>query len=519
MVPRGRSLPLFDEALPAQAGDEPPRPPQVSTPPVVRTEALWLCVNLLHLALEVFARPEEPEQTFAVSEGEGSQQRILVCNRAAVALGVRPGQSLNSALALAPELWLKPRNVALERAALARCLNWAGQFSSHVHSDFSDHVLLEIRGSLRLFGGLSDLCARVAKGFARLGYQVCLATAPTPRAALWLARAGQAVNVTSVANLSARLGVLPLAVTGWPDKVCGSLRGLGLHQLGDCLRLPRDGFGRRIGRIYLQELDQAVGRKHDPRPAWQPPEYYRGRLELPMPVSKHGLLLHALARLLRELGGFLRARQAGIRRLQLYLEHDDAVPTRCILHLLHEERDAQRLLELLSERLQREVLPAPVVALQIKSDALQVLTRAPEKLFTQRARKAGRLLTADMLVERLRARLGGDAVHGLCLVPEHRPESAWQISEPGRDSTLQRVRERPFWLLDSPRCLPLRAGRPWLDGPLSFESGPERIETGWWDGEDVARDYFRMRTHNGVCLWVFRERRGARAWFLHGVFA
>lgn len=519
MVARGRSLPLFEETLPAQAGDEPPRPPQPSAPLAPRSDSLWLCARFLQLPLEVFARADGSQQAFAVSAGEGSQQRILACNRAAAALGVRPAQSLNSALALAPELLLKPRAQALERAALIRCLNWACQFTPHTHSDFSDHVLLEIHGSLRLFGGLGTLREQVTEGFSGLGYSVCIAAAPTPRAALWLARAGEAVSVTATSDLPARLGKLPLSATGWPEKVCQNLRSLGLQRLGDCLRLPRDGFGRRIGRIYLQELDQALGRSHDPRAAWQPPEHYSGRLELPLPASKHALILHACSRLLRELNGFLRARQAGIRQLHLILEHDDAEPSRCTLHLLQEERDAQHLLELLGERLQREALPAPVVAVQIRSDALQTLTRAPEKLFGQKERRAGMPMTATMLVDRLRSRLGSESVHGLCLVPEHRPESAWQVSEPGCSSAAVAAGERPFWLLERPRPLPVRARRPWLNGPLNIESGPERIETGWWDGKDVARDYFRMRTHSGICLWVFRDRRAGRGWFLHGIFA
>jgi hypothetical protein len=34
--------------------------------------------------------------------------------------------------------------------------------------------------------------------------------------------------------------------------------------------------------------------------------------------------------------------------------------------------------------------------------------------------------TAPQLVERLRARLGEEAVYGVCLIPEHRPEAAWR---------------------------------------------------------------------------------------------
>ncbi|NGP51942.1 hypothetical protein G6N75_00345, partial [Thioalkalivibrio sp. XN8] len=73
-----------------------------------------------------------------------------------------------------------------------------------------------------------------------------------------------------------------------------------------------------------------------------------------------------------------------------------------------------------------------------------------------------------------------------------------------------------------PRRLRSRGGRPWHEGELLLERGPERIETGWWDGPGIARDYWVARTPAGARLWVFRERPdGTNArpqWFLHGVF-
>jgi protein ImuB len=55
---------------------------------------------------------------------------------------------------------------------------------------------------------------------------------------------------------------------------------------------------------------------------------------------------------------------------------------------------------------------------------------------------------------------------------------------------------------------------------LVFEEGPECIESGWWDGRDVARDYYVARSGQGERLWVFRNRRDAgTGWFLHGWFA
>jgi protein ImuB len=48
--------------------------------------------------------------------------------------------------------------------------------------------------------------------------------------------------------------------------------------------------------------------------------------------------------------------------------------------------------------------------------------------------------------------------------------------------------------------------------------GPERVETAWWDGGDITRDYYVARDLHGVRLWIFRERHSPHRWYLHGVF-
>jgi protein ImuB len=72
-------------------------------------------------------------------------------------------------------------------------------------------------------------------------------------------------------------------------------------------------------------------------------------------------------------------------------------------------------------------------------------------------------------------------------------------------------------LLAEPQRLAGRE-RPRYEGALELEEGPERIESGWWDGRDVQRDYYVARTQAGTRLWVFRERAAEGRWFLHGVF-
>jgi protein ImuB len=128
------------------------------------------------------------------------------------------------------------------------------------------------------------------------------------------------------------------------------------------------------------------------------------------------------------------------------------------------------------------------------------------------------------LVERLRVRLGPESVHGLNLVAEHRPEYAWRSAEPCSSASTQKMlgelitRLRPLWLLARPRRLNTIQGMPVCRGKLVFVSNAERIESGWWDGNDVRRDYYRVADQHGKYLWVYQDRRSA-GWYLHGLFA
>ena len=76
-----------------------------------------------------------------------------------------------------------------------------------------------------------------------------------------------------------------------------------------------------------------------------------------------------------------------------------------------------------------------------------------------------------------------------------------------------------MWLVEPPEALPERHGRPQRGGALVLVAGPERIESGWWDGGDARRDYFIAIDAAGRRLWIFRDPRPPGGWFLQGVFA
>ena len=97
----------------------------------------------------------------------------------------------------------------------------------------------------------------------------------------------------------------------------------------------------------------------------------------------------------------------------------------------------------------------------------------------------------------------------------------------GADGAVGRPPARPVRLLRRPALVAAVAVVP--DGPpVWFEwqgqrhdvaqaVGPERIETGWWRGQHVQRDYYRVAGTTGGGFWLFRDRVSGQ-WFVHGVF-
>ena len=76
-----------------------------------------------------------------------------------------------------------PSDLVLQRL----CLH-AQQFTSFVSTELPNALLLEIKGSLKLFGSLKHLHTDIDACWRRLELPAHSATAPSTLAALWLAR-------------------------------------------------------------------------------------------------------------------------------------------------------------------------------------------------------------------------------------------------------------------------------------------------------------------------------------------
>jgi protein ImuB len=417
-------------------------------------------------------------------------------------------------------------NEASERAALSRLAGWAGRFTPVVSLAPPRELLLEVGGSLRLFGGADRLVEGVEAGLKDLGYAFATALAPTPLAAALLARDRPGTRLTDRGRLERELAHVSLGVLDIAPETLAALRGIGAVTCGDCLQLPRAGLARRVGLDLLRVLDRACGWVPDPREPFVPPPRYEGSLALPAAVRSVEPLLFAGRRLLLELEGYLLARGGGAVALNWTLSHHGGRSTRIDIGLASPARDPGRLLKLLRERLERTRLAEPVEGVELAVE--EIVPLVPVNLDLLRAGAAPSEHAWPELLDRLRARLGAAAVQGLRLAADHRPERAFVRTAPTLEDEAEQplhLGPRPLWLLPAPALLnppasPFRKGGERGFGPegLTLVSGPERIESGWWDGEDVQRDYFVAEDRSGLRLWVFRERAGERRWFLHGIF-
>ncbi|MBP6677119.1 MAG: DNA polymerase Y family protein [Vitreoscilla sp.] len=528
---------------------------------------LWLGLHLPALSLESFVTtlsPEAAAQPVALLE----RQRIVAVNTAAQSLGVRPGMKRATAMALAPALLQGMADAQRDAQALCAVAHVLLAFTPTVVLVPPQGVLAEVQASLRCFGGAAALWRRVQEALVPLGHQVQMAHAPGPLGAELLAcwrpnlsvprhqtrsplapppAASEATGGpggvwsrdAAWAELQQALAALPAeCLLAGDANTQMALQAMGLATLADLRRQPRAGLARRFGQPLLLALDRAHGLVADPREPISPPLLFDERVDLHARTEHTDALLAGAAVLLARMAAWARARHARVQRFVLTLHHETRLRASSLgeagahastlaVALAEPTADATHWQAVLRERLQREPLAASVLSLSLHCHE-PVLGPPPDaELFPGAAGAREGLLR---LLERLQARLGPEGVQRLATCADHRPERATMLEPVQGRAVVPTTPEptprltRPVWLLAPPQPLHERQARPWLDGhPLQLLGGPERIETGWWEGEPVARDYFIAQTQAGELLWLYRLRpapvAGEPGWFLHGRFA
>jgi len=474
--------------------------------------SLWLCLRFEQLPLHCLNRSED--QPVAVL----ARQRVVCANDCANALGIREGMGTATVrtLAGAEPLQLLERDESAEQRCLEQLCCWAYSVTPTLHIWRKDCLQLEIGGCLNLFRGLDTLLAEVASGIGGRGYQAQYGLAPTPRAAWLLSFAAGDTAMAIQQPLEERLSPLPLSLLDEVTATADSLRRAGLHTLGDILPLPTAALGRRCGVEFTRFLQQVLGQREDLQADYQPPATFSDEYWFGYEVKTNEELLPAAQLLLQSLCRFLRNTQLQTVEINWQLAGIDHTRREVCVRSASSHSDWKNWYQLTCIRFEQLQLAGSVEGLALACQQLRTGQQESIDLFNPRNQRE----PMASLLDRLRSRLGLQAIEKVGCRDEHLPEFAVHTSSdhPGDEHSANgHCAQRPFWLMPQPQVLRQHHNRLYWNGALSLVYGPERIEDNWWR-EAVSRDYYIAADSGGQHYWVFRDRL-ARHWYIHGVFA
>jgi len=436
----------------------------------------------------------------------------------------------------APSLWYAlhlPQLAELTDKLQQQYLEQLAQLATGVSSSVSFHccsLVFEVRSSLRYFGGINALHGLLAPRIVKqlqdwnLEPRFRYAASPTVTGSLLLARGDRNLLVHRRDNLRSALGRLSTDVLELNREERRRLYNMGVRRLQDLWRLPTDGLRKRFGSSFVNQLQRALGERPEPQRYYQPPPAFSSSYDLLCEVENVQLLLPVLEEFLAQLVDFLRRRDLSTSRLVVSLIHERQSCTSITMGLREPSRCRQHLLQLLEIHFNNLAVPAPVIALKMQVVRFDAYLGQSGELLHDSGKTSAGSRRLDLFMEQLQARIGEEPVRKIASVAEHCPEYATSQQDPllaARRAADHPCTDnpRPLWLLPEPQVLKVCNGKLYHHESLRILSGPERIETRWWSGTDVRRDYYVAQEDNGSRLWIYREKTGDRCWFLHGIFA
>lgn len=442
----------------------------------------------------------------------------------------------------------------------------AGIDSTDPTRENRDSLFLDISRTCSVLGGVDRVVTDIHDHFTQLGFRTHVRVGQTLGQAWALAHAPR----PAVTDPAQELNALPLTSLQIDTTTISLLQELGIETLGQVLQLPRASLPSRFGPLLNQRVLQLLGHQPETIQVYHAENPWSWNHRLEHASGDLSILQTILCLLLRQAVQALKPRQLGIlsaicrfRSSQHCLEYP--------LQLVEPTWDIDYLLQLWDLQMDRTSLPAPLDRVELVVRIAADYRPRQQRLFADPDQEQRTQRTS--LVERLSARLGETAVQQLRRQSQALPErtlvarkrmtlqrshtqrssrrSSRQEQGPMSESSaspLPGSLERPARLYAIPRKLdlpsrerfylgtPLPASRhahpttptgAWV--PLQFQFvrrlhtvvhavGPERIESQWWEGLWVRRDYFRVQTQTGHRFWIFRNARD-RHWYVHGDFA
>ena len=474
---------------------------------------------------------------------------LTAVNQPARAAGLRIGQRHADAQAIVPRLSTEPARPDHDAATLAELAHWCVRWSPSVAICPPDGVFIDCGGSAHLFGGEDGLLADIARRLGKAGIEARAAIAAIPGAAWGAARFGGQRSWVLDDDIAPVAAPWPIAALRVDDATRSAAASLGLKRIGDLYGMPRAGLARRfggdIGLGIVERLDQLLGHAAEALTMIAPPQAHAARIIFAEPVTETAGVEAALPALIADLATQLTTAALGALVLRLAAFRIDGGVTAIGVRLGAASRDPRLWQRLLAERgLDHLDLGFGIDAVSLAAGETGPVV---ETMAALGAAEAAREPLPE-LIDRLAARLGGDAVQAGTTHASWLPERAerWLAAQGSAFTPATPLdRERPLILLDPPE--PIEAalfaipeGAPsrfrWrrVERRVRRAEGPERLAPEWWRNlrqrPRRTRDYYRVEDDTGARFWLFREglygwedgeafADRTPTWWMHGLFA
>jgi protein ImuB len=467
-------------------------------------KTLWLYLHFPHLQLDTLF--SQREVTHPVVILDGKKNTVVQLNGLAYKAGIRSKMGLGTAAALDQSLQVIPYQSEIERNRLQEIAEWLYLVTSDISFYPPNGLLLRIHNMLNLYSGLQPYWLALKGQLASLKLTYHYATGDSPYACRMLARTGWDQITDDIRLIKQQVNQCTLQQTELTAKVIHKLNRVGIHSVNDLLKLPLKDVAKRFDIELVTYLGRLTGEFQHPVSFFHPPEYFHRYLELLYSIENIQYLQHPLQKLFEALEQFLKIRDQLTQQLIITLHQRECDDLPLEVHSAEGEYQAQRWTTLSALTLENVKLTAPVFAITLSTGKTHVRTPDKTDLFSG---KKGALSNLQ-LISLLQAKLGEQAVQGLAVQDDFRPERVSHYSPPFQPSSIKFNFQtlRPSFLLNTPRPLQQK---------VSIVHGPERLDTGWWDNHQVTRDYFIAHSEVGQWCWVFRTPNGK--WFLHGIFS
>ncbi|CAE6894017.1 Nucleotidyltransferase DNA polymerase involved in DNA repair [Vibrio sp. B1FLJ16] len=465
--------------------------------------SLWIYLHFPRLQLDTLFGDNQEQPVVIVESQRG---RIIQYNDIAEQQGIKPNMGLGSAASLCRGLQVHPYHPKTELNKLQEIAQWLYLITSDVVLMPNKGLLLRATPMLSLYEGLQNYWHKVTSHLGTLKLTFQFGCGFSPFAAKLMALSGSNQLTENSEFIQQSLSLVPLTLTDLSTVTVDKLQRVGVSTLQDLLELPLQDIARRFDIDLVNYVGRLTGQFRHPVDFYHPTESFQVYLELLFELENVQWIEKPLVKLLRQLETFLKLRNKVAFELRLTLHQRDKQEQHLQLTSAQGDYLSQRWLQLASLNLGSLALNGPVIGL-----SLQVIRQGEPissacDLF---AGQKGQMNNLELL-SLLQAKLGKSAVLKPNITCDPRPEKACQYrpaDEP--DVTISAIPHlfRPAMQLPAP--IPLQE-------QVALVHGPERIVSGWWDGDEIMRDYYIAHTKQGRWLWVFRDQH--KHWFLHGYF-